>query len=255
MKQYKELIDNILSFGESKLDRTGAGTKSLFGTQLKFNLYQGFPLVTIREINWRAAFGELAGFLTGATTSQEFRDFGCNYWNSFGEDLGPIYGAQWRDFNGVDQLDDLMTGLSMTPYSRRHVLSTWNPADLSKMVLPPCHIIAQFNVVGKALDCIVYMRSVDVMLGLPYDITIYALLTHLIAYELGLNPRELTFFMGDTHIYNNHIAGAYYLMSLEPQDLPSLQLSPEASVFGFDPKDANVVFYMPHPKYNFELNV
>lgn len=263
MEQYKALIDRILTKSQEQEDRTGVGTVFLFGESIEFDLQTGFPIVSLRDIAYKSAFGELAAFLRGATSKQEFTDLGCSYWNTTGEgdDLGPIYGAQWRnwggypDRKGIDQLRQLVINLKVDPTSRRNLLSTWNIGEMPDMVLPPCHLTAQFNVHKGCLDCAVYMRSVDVMLGLPYDIIVYALLTHLLAKHCGYKVGMLKFMMGNTHIYKNHYMDAIRLLKLEPQKhAPQLSIV-NAELFDFFPQDAIVTGYEPNDKMAFKLNL
>jgi thymidylate synthase len=266
MKQYKDLINRVLDAAQVSPDRTGVGTLFKFGESIEIDLQDQFPIVTLRKIDYTQAFGELAAFLKGATSKKEFSELGCNYWNSTkgvdtDDNLGPIYGAQWVNFNGVNQLQELVTSLKENPYSRRHILSTWNPADLHKMALPPCHITAQFNIHEGELSCIVYMRSVDIMLGLPYDLIVYAGLTHLLAKECGLNLGKLKFYFGNAHIYRNHIMDAIKLVKREPiteiADQPNMkpELILSSTLWDFDPKEARIIFYQPHPSVRFELNL
>lgn len=253
MQQYKELLDRVMSHGSDFKDRSGVGSVCLFGESIVMNLQDGFPIVTLRKINYQAAIGELAAFIAGATTNEEFQKFGCNYWSEYGSQLGPIYGYQWRNWGG-DQLRKLVQNIKQNPFSRRHILSTWNAEDLDAMVLPPCHLLAQYHVTeNRMLDSVVYMRSVDLAVGLPYDIIVYALLQHLIAYECGLTPRYLRFFFGNAHIYKPHLENVSIMMDREPKQQPILYLDPIASLLNFDPADAEVHDYTSHGPIKFEL--
>jgi thymidylate synthase len=253
MKAYENLIRKVFETGRMHNSRAGA-TLAVFGATFEADLRKGFPVITLRKIDYRQAIGELAAFIHGATTVEEFESYGCKYWSAYPNALGPIYGAQWRNFNGVDQLKELLTGLREDPGSRRHMLSTWNPADLDKMVLPPCHLLTQFHVEETWLDCIVYMRSVDIMLGLPYDIIVYALLQELLAAELGLKARKLKFFFGNAHIYQNHFACTFGLLRREPMTLPSLEFSC-IDLLNFQPEDVSIIGYLSNEPTKFELNL
>lgn len=260
MKNYQNLIEAVLEYGVNTTDRTGVGTRKVFGAAISFYLQQGFPIVTSRKIMFKQAVGELAGFLEGATSKQRFTDLGCTYWNTTGDldDLGPIYGAQWVQPDpetGLSQLGVLMDTLKRHPDSRRMILSTWNVKDLHKMALPPCHLIAQFDVDDGKLNCIVYMRSCDLMLGLPYDIVIYALLTHLIAQELDLTPNTLSFFIGNAHVYKNHFKQAETLINSDTHHQPTLWLDSKATVFNFKPSDARLVNYYYNDPLVIPLNL
>lgn len=264
MQQYKDLIDRIITKSQSQMDRTGVGTVYLFGEDIEFDLDIYFPIVALREIAYKQAFGELAGFIEGTTSKKRFTELGCTYWNTTGQDdnLGPIYGAQWRNWqsaNGeyTDQLVTLINSLKNNPGSRRHILSTWNVGDMHKMALPPCHMTAQFNVDSTGfLDCVVYMRSVDVMLGLPYDIILYALLTKLLAKDCGYQAGKLKFFFGNTHIYKNHYMDAIKMLKLElAVSRPWLMLDRETTTLGFKPSNAEIVGYTPGPKMQLKLNL
>ena len=262
MKQYRELVQKVLIKGVPKNDRTGVGTISLFGEMLSFELTDGFPIVTAREIDYKQAFGELTSFLRADYNKKQFQANGCNYWNKVGstDDLGPIYGVQWRDwFHGddlsTDQLTNIVDLLLEDPNSRRMVVSAWNINDISKMCLPPCHILFQFNLTEGYLNCAVYQRSVDIMLGLPYDIILYALLTEIIAGEIDCTPGRLTFFLGDTHIYKNHVDKAMVLLERKPNHLPRLKLDLEATIDNFTPDMAQLRDYSPHEPIKFELNL
>jgi thymidylate synthase len=262
MQQYIDLIDRVLTPWQGQKDRTGVGTRYLFGEHISFDLTDGFPIVSLRKINYKAAFAEAAGFIRGVTSKKAFSALGCNYWNTTGDsdDLGPIYGYQWRNWGG-DQLAKLVQELMYNPFSRRHILSTWNVDDLDSMALPPCHIIAQFNVQQDKnqtprLDCLVYMRSVDIMLGLPYDIIVYALLTHLLAKECQYTVGMLRFTFGNAHIYDNHTMDAIKLIKLEPQaGMVGLKLAENTSLFNFKPEDAELLGYNPGPSVEFKLNL
>lgn len=255
-EDYHVLIEDVLDNGVNRTGRNG-GFTSRFGEVLKHDLRCGFPIITTRKIAWRQAFGELAAFLEGATSLARFKELGCTYWemNSNGkDDLGPIYGAQWRNFGGVDQLQQLLEGLQKNPTSRRHVMSTWNPADLEAMCLPPCHLLTQFHVAKGLLHQTVYMRSVDLCLGLPYDLVLYGLLQHLVAHEVGLEPAEMTFMLGDAHVYDAHDElwqiQKYRSFASAP---PVLATVMGVNLLDFQPGDATFINYEPHEAIDYAL--
>ena len=246
MKQYHELLKDILNNGEERNDRTGVGTISVFGRQLRFDLTQGFPAVTTKKLAWKAVVSELLWFLEGSNDERRLAeilygrpDSGRNtiwtgnaeaaYWQpraKFPGDLGRVYGVQWRDWGGVDQVAKLIDGLKNDPTGRRHIISAWNVDELDQMALPPCHVMSQFYVSKGKLSCHMYQRSVDVFLGLPFNIASYALLTHMVAHVCGLEAGELIISTGDTHIYSNHVEQVKEQLSREPYPLPTLWLNP-----------------------------
>lgn len=266
MKVYKELLDEVLEYGELRPSRVG-DTYSLFGRSLLFNLQNGFPIVTSRKIHWRPVLGELAAFLRGASHVMDFKAWGCNYWDAdaarWGRsgELGRIYGVQWREWTNsrgevTDQLRNLVNGLTADPFGRRHIITAWNPGELADMALPPCHLLAQYRVssTGLFLDCIVYMRSVDLCLGLPSDIVLYAALQHLVAVEIRLQPRNLTFMLGDAHIYANHALQWQQVQSAVPmQQLPIWHLK-HGGLFDFDPTAVDLIRYTHGPALQYKLN-
>lgn len=241
MKQYLDLVKKILEEGEPRKDRTGIGTKSIFGTNLTFDLTKGFPAVTTKKLAWKAVVSELLWFLEGSTNERRlceilhgtkdlnkrtiwtdnFKKQGRDLGYTDGE-LGPVYGKQWRNFEGVDQIANVVKEIKTNPASRRLVVSAWNPKDLPTMALPPCHLLFQFFVSGQNLDAVWYQRSVDVGLGLPFNIASYALLVHIIASITGLKPRTLKFFGGDTHIYNNQVEALQTQIRRVPLPSPKL---------------------------------
>lgn len=253
MSNYQRLVKRVLNDGSPAQSRAGDVIYK-FGESYTTDLRLGFPVITERAIDYNQAFGELAAFIHGCTTQEEFQNYGCKYWAAYGEDLGPIYGAQWRNFNGVDQLNELIFGLATNPESRRHIMSTWNPADLSKMVLPPCHILTQFNVDNDVLEQIVYMRSVDIILGLPYDIIVYAGLQMLLANQLGLTAGKLKFFFGNAHIYQNHIEAAEIIVAEPSRPRPTLHLNNE-DILSFEPNDFYLANYTPGRALKVPLNL
>lgn len=247
MKQYLDLLKDILENGESKDDRTGTGTISVFGRQLRFDLRESFPAVTTKKLAWRACVGELLWFLEGSSDERRLAELThgtregvstiwtpnalAPYWKpkaQFNGDLGRVYGVQWRDFGGVDQILKLVNGLKEDPNGRRHIVSAWNVGELDQMALPPCHVLSQFYVnKNKELSCHMYQRSVDVFLGLPFNIASYALLTHMIAHVCGLTVGELVISTGDTHIYSNHVVQVKEQLTRSPTSGPVLRLNPD----------------------------
>ena len=247
MKQYHNLLEDILNNGERKDDRTGVGTISVFGRQLRFNLSEGFPAVTTKKLAWKSVVSELLWFIEGSGDERRLAEIlhgskdterstiwtgnaQAAYWTPkarYYGDLGRVYGVQWRDWRGVDQLSNLIEGIKTDPNGRRHIITAWNVDELDKMALPPCHVLAQFYVSNGKLSCHMYQRSVDVFLGLPFNIASYALLTHMIAQVCDLKVGELIISTGDTHIYSNHIEQVKEQLSREEYPLPALFLNPE----------------------------
>ena len=246
MKQYHDLLTDILNNGEERNDRTGVGTISVFGRQLRFDLTKGFPAVTTKKLAWKAVVSELLWFLEGSNDERRLAeilygrpDSGRNtiwtgnaeaaYWQpraKFPGDLGRVYGVQWRDWGGIDQVAKLIDGLKNDPTGRRHIISAWNVDELDQMALPPCHVMSQFYMSKGKLSCHMYQRSVDVFLGLPFNIASYALLTHMVAHVCGLEVGELIISTGDTHIYSNHVEQVKEQLSRELYTLPTLWLNP-----------------------------
>ena len=264
--QYLTLLEDILISGERRNDRTGVGTKSVFGRQLRFNLKQGFPAITTKKLAWRAVVGELLWFLEGSTDERRLAEIThdtregvvtiwtpnalASYWKSkakFDGDLGRVYGAQWRDFQGVDQIQRVVDNLKTNPQDRRHLVSAWNPADLDKMALPPCHVLFQFYVNNNnELSCHMYQRSVDCFLGLPFNIASYALLVHLIARECDLCVHELIISTGDTHIYVNHLDQVRRQIDRKPFDFPTLRIVNQRPLFDYKVSDLELDGYLHH---------
>ena len=254
--QYLDLVRRILDTGAKKSDRTGTGTLSVFGHQMRFDLSQGFPLLTTKKLHTRSIFGELLWFLRGDTNVEWLHQNGITIWDEWADengDLGPVYGAQWRswpapDGRKIDQLAQVINQIRAKPDSRRHVVVAWNPADVDDMALPPCHMMFQFYVANGKLSCQMYQRSADVFLGVPFNIASYALLTHMVAQVTGLEPGEFVHTLGDAHLYLNHLDQARLQLTREPRPLPTLRLNPEReAVDTFELADIEVIDYDPHP--------
>ena len=256
MRAYLDLLQRILDEGVEKTDRTGTGTLSVFGHQMRFDLADGFPLVTTKKVHTRSVFGELLWFLRGDTNVKWLQDRGITIWDEWADDngdLGPVYGYQWRswptpDGRQVDQVSRLVEGIRTNPDSRRHIVSAWNVADVDDMALPPCHTLFQFYVADGKLSCQLYQRSADTFLGVPFNIASYALLTHMVAQVTGLEVGEFVHTMGDAHLYLNHVEQARLQLSRDPRPLPRLVLDPTITeIDGFDLEHVAVEGYDPHP--------
>jgi thymidylate synthase len=256
MRQYHDLLQRILDEGVKKSDRTGTGTLSVFGHQMRFDLSQGFPLVTTKKLHLKSIVHELLWFIAGDTNIRYLKENGVSIWDEWADangELGPVYGKQWRSWEGADgrthdQLKDLLNEIRRNPDSRRLVLSAWNPADLDKMALAPCHCLFQFWVADGRLSCQLYQRSADCFLGVPFNIASYALLTHLVAHVSGLQPGEFVHTFGDAHLYLNHLEQTRLQLSREPRALPTLRLNPNVrSLFDFTYDDIVFENYDPHP--------
>jgi len=256
MKQYLDLMRQVREQGVRKEDRTGTGTLSVFGYQMRFDLAQGFPVVTTKKLHLRSIIHELLWFLRGDTNIQYLRDNGVTIWDEWADengDLGPVYGSQWRswpaaDGRHIDQIAQVLDQLRNNPDSRRIIVSAWNVGEIDRMALPPCHAFFQFYVAGGRLSCQLYQRSADIFLGVPFNIASYALLTLMIAQVVGLQPGEFVHTLGDAHLYLNHLEQADLQLSREPYALPTLRLNPEVrDLFAFRFEDFELVGYQHHP--------
>ena len=257
MKQYLELLRHIRANGAMKSDRTGTGTQSVFGYQMRFDLSEGFPLLTTKKVHLKSIIHELLWFIAGDTNIKYLKDNGVTIWDEWADengDLGPVYGHQWRswptpDGGTIDQLANVVDMIKNRPDSRRMIVSAWNVAEVEKMALPPCHSLFQFYVADGKLSCQLYQRSADVFLGVPFNIASYALLTMMIAQVCGLEPGEFVHTTGDTHIYVNHFEQVETQLSREPRKLPKMMINPEVkSIFDFKYSDFELVDYDPYPR-------
>ena len=256
MKEYLALLDHLLHNGSPKEDRTGTGTSSIFGWQMRFDLSNGFPLVTTKKVHTRSIFHELLWFLRGETNTSYLKEHGVSIWDEWADEhgeLGPVYGSQWRswkttDGRSVDQISALIDGIKKNPNSRRHIVNAWNVGEINRMALPPCHTMFQFYVAENKLSCQLYQRSADVFLGVPFNIASYALLTMMIAQVTDLELGDFVHTSGDAHLYSNHVEQATEQLSREVLPLPTLKLNPAiTSVFDFTYDDIELVGYSPHP--------
>ena len=275
MKQYLDLLQHIIDNGFQKGDRTGTGTKSVFGYQMRFNLEEGFPLLTTKKVHLRSIIHELLWLINGDTNIKYLHDNKVSIWDEWADengDLGPIYGAQWRNWNneGIDQIADLIDSIKNNPNSRRHIVTAWNPSVLpdekskdfaqnvadGKAALPPCHAFFQFYVADNKLSCQLYQRSADVFLGVPFNIASYSLLTMMIAQVCGLGLGDFVHTFGDVHIYNNHIEQVKLQLCREPRHLPTMKLNPEVkSIFDFKYEDFKLEDYNPHDAIKADVSI
>lgn len=264
MRQYLDLCQRILDEGVKKEDRTGTGTISVFGHQMRFDLSEGFPLITTKKLHTKSIFHELLWFLSGDTNIRYLQENGVRIWNEWADEngnLGPVYGKQWRSFAGgngktVDQIKWVVEEIKRNPDSRRLIVSAWNPAELDEMALPPCHLLFQFYVANGKLSCQLYQRSADTFLGVPFNIASYALLTQMMAHVTGLEPGEFVHTLGDAHLYLNHVEQVKLQLTREPKPLPKLKLNSEVkSIFDFTFDDIEVVDYDAHPHIKGEVAV
>lgn len=256
MEAYQQLLRHILEQGTEKTDRTGTGTKSVFGYQLRFDLQKGFPLVTTKKVHLKSIIYELLWFLKGETNIAYLKEHGVSIWNEWADangELGPVYGKQWRSWEGkdgkvIDQITELVAQLKKNPDSRRLIVNAWNVADLPEMALMPCHTMFQFYVANGRLSCQLYQRSADVFLGVPFNIASYALLTLMLAQVCDLQPGDFVHTFGDVHIYNNHMEQVKLQLSRTPYPLPQMKLNPAVKdIFGFDFSDFTLENYQSHP--------
>lgn len=256
MKVYHDLLEHVLQHGTDRGDRTGTGTRSVFGHQMRFDLQQGFPLVTTKKVHTRSIIHELLWFLMGDSNVKYLQENGVRIWNEWADEdgeLGPVYGVQWRSWPAaggreIDQITQLIEQLKNNPNSRRHIINAWNVGEIENMALPPCHAMFQFYVADGKLSCQLYQRSADLFLGVPFNIASYALLTMMIAQVVGLEPGDFVHTFGDAHIYHNHFDQVKLQLSREERPLPQMKLNPEiTSIFDFTYEDFELVGYDPHP--------
>jgi len=256
MKQYLDLLDHILKTGTEKKDRTGTGTISVFGHQMRFNLEEGFPVLTTKKLHLKSIIHELLWFLAGDTNIKYLTDNGVRIWNEWADEngnLGHVYGYQWRswptpDGKHIDQISDVVNSLKNNPDSRRHIVSAWNVGEIDQMALPPCHLLFQFYVADGKLSCQLYQRSCDVFLGVPFNVASYALLTLMMAQVCGLKPGDFVWTGGDVHIYQNHLEQVKLQLTREPKSLPQMKINPEVkSIFDFKYEDFELINYDAHP--------
>jgi thymidylate synthase len=264
MLQYLELLRDVRANGVRVDDRTGVGTLSVFGRQVRFDLSRGFPLLTTKKLHLKAIVHELLWFLSGETNVRYLRDHGVRIWDEWADEngeLGPVYGRQWRawpapDGGAIDQIAQVVASLKTNPHSRRHIVSAWNPAEVDSMALPPCHCLFQFHVARGRLSCQLYQRSADLFLGVPFNIASYSLLTMMMAQVAGLAPGEFVHTFGDLHLYLNHLEQAEEQAQREPRALPRMRLNPAAtSIFAFAYDDFELTGYDPHPHIKAEVAV
>jgi thymidylate synthase len=264
MKQYLELLDHVLKTGTEKKDRTGTGTISVFGYQMRFNLEEGFPLLTTKKLHLKSIIHELLWFISGDTNTKYLNDNGVKIWNEWADkdgNLGPVYGYQWRSWPSgggkkIDQLENVIRSIKQIPDSRRHIISAWNVGELDKMALPPCHILFQFYVAGGKLSCQLYQRSADIFIGVPFNIASYALLTLMVAQVTGLKPGDFVHTLGDAHIYLNHVEQVKLQLTREPYKLPGMTLNPEIDdILQFRYDDFNLSDYFSHPHIKGDISI
>jgi thymidylate synthase len=264
VKPYLDLMRHVLENGRPKADRTGTGTYSVFGYQMRLDLSEGFPLLTTKKLHLKSIIHELLWFLRGDTNIQYLRENGVRIWDEWADEkgnLGPIYGAQWRSWRGadgrtVDQIGRVVEGIKSNPDSRRHIVSAWNATEIEQMALPPCHILFQFYVVDGKLSCQLYQRSADIFLGVPFNIASYALLTMMVAQVCGLRVGDFVHTFGDAHLYTNHLEQARLQLTRQPYPLPHMRLNPAvASLFDFKYEDFDLQGYQAHPHIKAEVAI
>jgi thymidylate synthase len=255
VQQYLDLLDHVMTTGTDKSDRTGTGTRSVFGYQMRFDLSEGFPVLTTKKLHLKSIIGELLWFLRGDTNVRWLQERGISIWDEWADehgDLGPVYGHQWRswptpDGRQVDQIAKVIESIRTNPDSRRHIVSAWNVADVDDMALPPCHALFQFYVSDGRLSCQLYQRSADVFLGVPFNIASYALLTMMVAQLTDLAPGDFVHTLGDAHLYSNHLDQARLQLTREPRGLPTMRIAAKEAIDDFDLDDFELVGYDPHP--------
>ena len=264
MRNYLDLLEHILDQGFEKSDRTGTGTRSVFGHQMRFDLRERFPLLTTKRLHTRSIFHELLWFLSGETNIRYLKENKVRIWDDWADEqgeLGPVYGHQWRcwptaDGRQIDQISAVIEQIRTNPDSRRHIVSAWNVADIDRMALPPCHLLFQFWVADGALSCQLYQRSADVFLGVPFNIASYALLTRMVAQVCDLDAGDFVMTLGDAHLYSNHLDQARLQLERRPRPLPTLRLNPEVrSIFEFRYEDIQIDGYDPHPHIKAPISV
>ena len=264
MRQYLDLLDHVMKTGTIKKDRTGTGTISVFGYQMRFNLENGFPLLTTKKLHVKSIIHELLWFISGNTNTKYLNDNGVRIWNEWADkdgNLGPIYGYQWRswpsaDGQSIDQLENVIASIKESPASRRLIVSAWNVSELDKMALPPCHILFQFYVAGGKLSCQLYQRSADIFIGVPFNIASYALLTLMMAQVTGLKPGDFVHTLGDAHIYLNHIEQVKLQTTREPYPLPKMIINPDISdILKFRYDDFTLSDYVSHPHIKGDISI
>ena len=264
MQQYLDLMRHVLQNGVTKSDRTGTGTRSVFGYQMRFDLSQGFPALTTKKLHLKSIIHELLWFLSGDTNIRYLKENGVRIWDEWADkngDLGRVYGAQWRSWRGVngetiDQIRNLVQQIQTNPDSRRLIVSAWNPAEVDSMALPPCHALFQFYVANGKLSCQLYQRSADIFLGVPFKIASYALLTLMLAQVCGLQAGEFIHTLGDAHLYNNHLEQARLQLTREPRPLPKMHINPDVrDIFSFRFNDFELTDYDPHPHIKAQVSV
>ncbi|HJV07062.1 MAG TPA: thymidylate synthase [Chromobacteriaceae bacterium] len=264
MQQYLDLMRHVLQHGHDKTDRTGTGTRSVFGYQMRFNLADGFPLITTKKLHLKSIVHELLWFLSGDTNIRYLKENGVSIWDEWADengDLGPVYGYQWRswpapDGRHIDQISNVVDMIKRSPDSRRLIVSAWNPALVDEMALPPCHSLFQFYVADGRLSCQLYQRSADIFLGVPFNIASYALLTMMVAQVCGLQPGDFVHTLGDAHLYSNHLEQAQLQLTREPRPLPTMQINPDVTdLFAFRFEDFSLQGYDPHPHIKAQVAV
>jgi thymidylate synthase len=264
MKQYLDLLDHVLKNGETKSDRTGTGTISVFGYQMRFDLQRGFPLMTTKKMHIKSVIHELLWFISGDTNIRYLQENGVRIWNEWADadgNLGPVYGSQWRswprpDGGSIDQLQQVVESIRKNPDSRRHIVLAWNPGEIEKMALPPCHILFQFYVAGGRLSCQLYQRSADIFLGVPFNIASYSFLLLMMASVTGLKPGEFIHTLGDAHIYLNHLDQVKLQLSREPMPLPVASVNSKVKdITGFRYEDFLIENYQSHPAIKGDISV